>query len=733
MSDLTKRQRAEARLSQQTTAMSKEKLIAMSPQATLEMMHDLLVHEIELEMQNEELRESQLALDLVRARYFELYDLAPVGYFTVNEAGLITQANLTAASLLGVDRAALIRKPLSRFIVKADQDIYYLHRKKLLESGEPLACELRMLKSDGTAFWVQLGATAAQDAEGAPELRAVLSDINERKQAEAARLLSDVRLSGLVYSVLDAIIAIDAKHCIILFNPAAERMFGFSAAQVLGLSLDRLVPSRFRSAHGKQILSYADTKSSSRGMGKSGDIFGLHADGHEFPIDASISQLEVNGEKIFTVMLRDVSERDRLYQALQEKNIAVESARAAADKANLAKSEFLSNMSHELRTPLGAILGFAQLMDSGTTPLTTVQKRSIDQILKAGWYLLDLINEILDLALIESGKLSLSLESVSLASVMHECQTMTEAQAQKRGITMTFPRFETPCFVKADHTRVKQILINLLSNAIKYNAVSGTIVVECTKSAAQRIRISISDTGAGLTPDQISHLFQPFNRLGQESTSEQGTGIGLVMAKRLIELMDGDIGVVSQLGKGSTFWFELNLTSAPALTASAVTLPEPVQATARDNAPQRTLLYVEDNPANLMLVEDIIKRRPDITLLTAVDGFAGIKLAVAMLPDVILMDINLPGINGIQVREILAANPATRHIPVVALSANAMPHDIQKGLEAGFFRYLTKPIRVMEFMTTLDVALKHAQSQAMHKVEAQQGASDDSIAKPGTD
>jgi CheY-like chemotaxis protein len=368
-------------------------------------------------------------------------------------------------------------------------------------------------------------------------------------------------------------------------------------------------------------------------------------------------------------------------------------------------------MSHELRTPLSAILGFAQLMESGSPLPTPSQKRSIDQILKAGWYLLELINEILDLALIESGKLPLSLEPISLTEVVHECQAMIEPQAQKRGIRMTFPQFEIPYFVKADRTRVKQVLINLLSNAVKYNKVGGTVVVDCIASTSGRIRICVKDTGEGLTPNKVTQLFQPFNRLGKEAGIEEGTGIGLMVSKRLVELMKGEIGVASTVGVGSVFWIELNLTAEPQPAAAA----EPTavgQAQVHADGRLRTLLYVEDNPANLMLVEDLIARRPDIRLLSAADGNRGIEIARASRPDVILMDINLPGISGIQALKILRADPATAHIPVVALSANAIPRDIEKGLEAGFFRYLTKPIKVNQFMAALDVALKFATNGA---------------------
>jgi CheY-like chemotaxis protein len=292
---------------------------------------------------------------------------------------------------------------------------------------------------------------------------------------------------------------------------------------------------------------------------------------------------------------------------------------------------------------------------------------------------------------------------------MLECQAMIEPQAQQRDIKLNFPQLDVPYIARADRTRVKQVLLNLLSNAIKYNREHGTVEVNCTASTPERIRISIKDIGAGLNPEQLAQLFQPFNRLGQEAGGEEGTGIGLVVAKRLVELMGGTIGVESTVGVGSVFWFELISDADPHHTNQedeAAVLAHPHHVSR--GAGLHTLLYVEDNPANLELVEQIIARNPDIHLLTAVNGNTGIDIARASRPDVILMDINIPGINGYEALKILRSDPATAHIPVIAVSANAMPLDVERGLKAGFFRYITKPIKVNEFMEALDVALKFA-------------------------
>ena len=430
----------------------------------------------------------------------------------------------------------------------------------------------------------------------------------------------------------------------------------------------------------------------------------LHPDGTCHWV-ANHGQTEYNdagrGVRHFGVTV-DITLRKRI-------ELDLNSALVAAEKANRAKSDFLASMSHELRTPLGAILGFAQLLEGGSPPASSAQQRSIEQILKAGWYLLDLINEILDLALVESGKLSLSLEAVELSEVLAESGVMLGPLARSRNVSLSVPHTASRWSVYADRTRLKQILVNLLSNAIKYNTAGGDVAVKCAVVEAGRVRVSIQDGGDGLAPERLSELFQPFNRLGQEAGSEPGTGIGLVMCKRLVELMSGAIGMESTLGKGSEFWIELKLVDrVPVLAAPASGTPAERQARGA-NVAVRRLLYVEDNPANLLLVQALVESRTELCMLSAQNGIQGVEMARDLLPDVIFMDINLPGISGFQALTLLQADPLTAHTPVVALSANAMPREIQRGLAAGFFRYLTKPFKVNELLETLDEAMKLAQ------------------------
>jgi PAS domain S-box-containing protein len=564
--------------------------------------------------------------------------------------------------------------------------------------------ELTYIRKDGSRFPAIVSVTALRDVRAAIIGYLLIgTDNSARKHVEEKLRWTEESFRLMVESVSDcAIVMLDPEGLVVSWNTGAERIKRFHAEEIVGQHFARFYPlADIESGKPQRDLNLAAASGRNEDEG-----WRTRKDGSTFWANEILTAIRDQAGSLrgFAKLTRDLTERNKVEAILTN-------AKAIAEKANLAKSDFLSSMSHELRSPLNAILGFAQVMESDLPAPTPSQAESIGQILHAGWYLLELINEILDLAVIESGKLSMSLEPVSLAEVMLECQLMIEPLAQRRGIHMTFPTFDTPHSVRADRTRIKQVLLNLLTNAIKYNQVGGSVVVECCASTTPgHVRVTVTDTGAGLTPEKVAQLFEPFNRLGQAGTSEEGTGIGLVVSKRLVELMEGVIGVESTVGMGSVFWVELLSTAPLALSARVETAP-PVQPASPAGARMRTLLYVEDNPANLKLVERLVARRHDLRLLSAIDGNRGVELARTCQPDVILMDINLPGISGIEALGILRGDEATMHIPVVALSANAIPRDIEKGLEAGFFRYLTKPIKVSEFMDTLNVALEFAEER----------------------
>jgi PAS domain S-box-containing protein len=663
-----------------------------------------------------------------------IFNSANFSSIATDAKGVIQIFNVGAERMLGYTAAEVMNK-ITPADISDPQEVIARAEALSVELGTPITpgfealvfkasrgiediYELTYFRKDGSRFPAVVSVTALRDAQDAIIGYLLIgTDNTARKQVEAEQRKLDQRLRdqqfytrSLIESNIDAIMTTDPSGIITDVNKQMEALTGCTRDELIGAPFKNYFtdPGRAEAAiklvlREKKVTNY--------------ELTARARDGKTTVVSYNATTFYDRDRTLQGVFAaaRDVTELKRFEQTLQETNVELEGAKVLAEKANLAKSDFLSSMSHELRSPLNAILGFAQLMGSDSPAPTASQKESIDQILQAGWYLLELINEILDLATIEAGKLSLSLEPVSLHEVMLECQTMIEPQAQKSGIRMTFPRFDVPRFVHADRTRVKQVLINLLSNAIKYNRGQGTVEVACCEGSPGRVRISVKDTGAGLPAEKLAQLFQSFNRLGKEGSTEEGTGIGLVVTKRLVELMGGAIGVESTVGMGSTFWVDLLPDEAPQLEAGGVEVVSVrVPPAMGSERAQRTLLYVEDNGANLRLVEQLIARRPDLRLLSAQDGSLGIALARASQPSVILMDINLPGISGIEALRILREDPATAHIPVVALSANAVPRDIAKGLEAGFFRYLTKPLRVDAFMETLDDALGFAEKGVAH-------------------
>jgi PAS domain S-box-containing protein len=568
--------------------------------------------------------------------------------------------------------------------------------------------ELTYIRKDGSRFPAVVSVTALRD-----ETNAIIgylligTDNTARKQIEAERKKLDQRLRdqqfytrSLIEANIDAIITTDPAGIITDLNKHMELLTDCTRDELIGAPFknfftdpDRAEASITLVLNEKKVTNYELT---ARTRGGRETVVSYNA--------STFYDRDRNLQGVFAAA-RDVTERKRLDGVLKDRNLELEAARSLAEKANSAKSDFLSGMSHELRSPLNAILGFAQLMESETPAPSELQLERIAQILRAGWHLLNLINEILDLAKIESRQIPCSMEPVCLGEMLGECQHMIEPQAQHRSIALRFLPTDMALSVRADSTRLKQVLLNLLTNAIKYNRPHGTLEVLCSLRTPKRVRVSIRDTGIGMTRNQIAQLFQAFNRLGQEAGGVEGTGIGLVVAKQLVELMGGTIGVESTVGEGSVFWFELDTVSGEILSQDRRDLKHSVPAVI-GAAKKCTLLYVEDNPANMKLMEQIIGRHSDITLLMADNGLAGIELARTALPDAILLDINLPGINGFEILKRLRDDALTAHIPALAISANAMTSDIQRGHQAGFLRYLTKPIKIDELMQALNAALE---------------------------
>ncbi len=559
--------------------------------------------------------------------------------------------------------------------------------------------EFRLRAKSGEWRWILCSGQAVEwDAEGNP-VRAIGThlDFTERKRADEQLRI----LSLAVKQSPSSIVITDTAGQIEYVNEKFTQVTGYSREEALGEN-----PRILKSEGTPQEVHKDMWATITGGREWRGEIRNRKKNGEHYWESASISPIldEEGNITHFVAIKEDITKQKQTALALLE-------AKEEAERANQAKSEFLSRMSHELRTPLNSILGFAQLLETDPSqPLTELQDESVSQILKAGNHLLALINEILDLARIESGRLTLSMESVELGPLVEEVMALIDPLAEQYGIAVkdnTAPHYHTS--VVADRTRLKQVLLNLLSNAVKYNRENGSVTIDCEYIEDKRLRIRAVDTGPGISLDQENALFEPFNRLGADQTPVEGTGIGLAICKRLIDMMGGTIGVESTPGEGSCFYIDLDLAKHAPLVMDPPTIglnTAPLDPVGR----AYTVLYIEDNPANLELVRHALSREPDIELKTALDAQSGIDLARADRPDLILLDINLPGMDGYEALNYLLADERTRDIPVIAVSASAMPADIHKGMNSGFANYLTKPLDLPLLLKEIKNAFKSKES-----------------------
>lgn len=551
------------------------------------------------------------------------------------------------------------------------------------------------------------------ESDGRTLLQCTMRDVTERKTADRALRL----LEFAIDTTCEEVIYLDSTGRIIGVNRQTCENLGMAASEIVGGHVWDIDPD-FGPDQVAAIVARLRVKRWER-------FEGLHRrkDGSTYPVEVSSNLFHFDGQDYTISFSRDISERKRNQQQLERENVELEqrvrqrtaellAAKNEAERANRAKSEFLSRMSHELRTPLNAVLGFSQLIvaDGRVDALTGGR---VQEILRAGQHLLELINEVLDLARVESGAMSVSPEPVAMGALLAECLALLQPMAQARGVLLPL---ENPACdamdAKADRTRLRQVVLNLLGNAIKYNRPGGRVELECAADAddAQWLRLVVRDQGAGLTPAQQSRLFVPFERLDADHRQIEGTGIGLALSKRLVELMGGALGVQSVPGEGSAFWIRVPRalpgdfapTAAPAPLAATAAAVAAAVAQCSQTAARHLVLCIEDNPANLHLLESVFARRSDILLLTAATPGAGLELARTRQPALILLDINLPGMDGYTVMGHLREDAATRDIPVLAVSANAMTVDIERARAAGFADYLTKPLDLPHLLHTID-------------------------------
>ncbi|MDH5572632.1 MAG: PAS domain S-box protein, partial [Gammaproteobacteria bacterium] len=629
-----------------------------------------------------------------------LFDLSPFG-IVLNDynTGKFIEANNAAIAPTGYSREEFLNLTFWETTPKDYEAQELLQLEYLEETGRYGSYKKEYIRKDGSRYPVLLNGVVIYDMSGEKLIWSIIEDITKRNQVEHDLLESQKKYQRLVEDIGEKFVIYSHKALtgeVTYVSSSMNQVFGLSRDQAIGKSWDTIInwcPEDREHAHA--IISQIVTGEINFIQF---ELSFIHPDNNKRTILVSCHPAtDKEGDISIDGIVEDITER-------KVAELALISARQEAERANNAKSEFLSSMSHELRTPMNAILGFSQLLEM--EKLNDLHLEYVKQIRTAGTHLLALIDEVLDLSKIEAGHLDLKLEPVEVYPVIEECINLMKAQIDRQNITLNYKDMSGKV-LHADRVRLKQIFLNLISNAVKYNRKNGTVRITSKQSNKPgHLRVLIADTGIGIAANRFTELFQPFHRLDAKNSEIEGTGIGLALTRQIVEQMDGKIGMESKPGEGSTFWFELPMTSP---TDSSITIDnkfDQSESVANPVTRQQTIVYIEDNPANLEFVVQMLSYRQHIELFTATTPEQGIELIKTHQPDLVLLDIHLPRINGFEVLNILKKLPGISDIPVIAITARAMQHNIEEGRDASFTDYLTKPLNVAHFLKTIDQYLR---------------------------